>query len=84
MITGYQRLKENVTNGKTGNHEAVDFFRPVENPNKSRPLWGENQWPTIPDFRTRYETWIEKMKKLGMVIVEAQVSVSSYDMRPAD
>ena len=84
MITGYQRLKENVTNGKTDNHEAVDFFRPVENPNKSRPLWGENRWPTIPDFRTRYETWIEKMKKLGMVIVEAQVSVSSYDMRPAD
>ncbi|KAJ3526073.1 hypothetical protein NM688_g8305 [Phlebia brevispora] len=69
---GYQRLKENVTNGKADNHEAIDFYRPVENPDKTKPLWGENQWPTaIPGFREKYERWIEKMKKLGVIVMEA-------------
>jgi isopenicillin N synthase-like dioxygenase len=68
---GYQRLKENVTNGKADNHEGIDFYKPVENPDKSRPLWGENQWPTVPDFQTKYEKWIEKMKKLGLILMEA-------------
>lgn len=69
--TGYQRLRENVTNGKADNHEGIDFYKPVENPDKSRPLWGENQWPMVPDFRTKYEQWIEKMKNLGMILMEA-------------
>ncbi|KAL0961069.1 hypothetical protein HGRIS_006053 [Hohenbuehelia grisea] len=64
-------LKENVTNGKADNHEGIDFYRPVENPDKSKPLWGENQWPAIPGFREKYEAWIEKMKKLGLVVMEA-------------
>ncbi|KAF8133667.1 hypothetical protein EV363DRAFT_1430224 [Boletus edulis] len=67
----YQRLKENVTNGKADNHEGIDIYRPVENPDKSRPLWGENQWPTVLGFQTKYEKWIEKMKKLGMILMEA-------------
>lgn len=77
ITTGYQRLKENVTNGKADNHEGIDFYKPVENPDKSRPLWGENQWPTIPDFQIKYENWIGKMKKLGMILMEAQVSRST-------
>lgn len=69
---GYQRLKENVTNGKADNHEGIDFYRPVENPDKSKTLWGENQWPSVPGtFRQKYEQWIEKMKKLGMVVMKA-------------
>lgn len=69
---GYQRLKENVTNGKADNHEGIDFYRPVENPDKLKPLWGENQWPSAPGtFRQKYEQWIEKMKKLGIVVMEA-------------
>lgn len=68
---GYQRLKENVTNGKADNHEGIDLYKPVENPEKSKPLWGENQWPTIPDFQSKYEQWINKMKKLGMILMEA-------------
>ena len=44
---GYQRLKENVTNGKGDNHETIDFFRRVEYPDKTKTIWGENQWPTI-------------------------------------
>ncbi len=69
--SGYQRLKENVTNGKADNHEAIDLYRPVENPDKTKPLWGENQWPSVADFRAKYEIWIEKMKKLGMIVMEA-------------
>lgn len=71
IVVGYARLKENVTNGKADNHEALDLYRPVENPDKSKPLWGENQWPTVPDFKARYETWIAKMKSLGLILMEA-------------
>ncbi|KAI8978694.1 Clavaminate synthase-like protein [Trametes punicea] len=71
---GYQRLKENVTNGKADNHEGIDFYRPVEKPDKSKPLWGENQWPAIPGFKERYEAWIEKMKRLGMIVMEAMAT----------
>jgi len=68
---GYARLKENVTNGKADNHEGIDFYRPVENPDKTKPLWGENQWPRIPGFREKYEKWVEKMKALGLLVMEA-------------
>ncbi|KAI0061684.1 Clavaminate synthase-like protein [Artomyces pyxidatus] len=68
---GYARLKENVTNGKADNHEGIDFYRPVEHPDKSKPLWGENQWPDVPTFREKYEVWIQKMKTLGLVVMEA-------------
>ncbi|KAJ7675839.1 hypothetical protein DFH06DRAFT_1170709 [Mycena polygramma] len=69
---GYARLKENVTNGKADNHEGLDFYRPVDNPDKSKPLWGENQFPdSIPGFREKYEEWVEKMKKLGLIVMEA-------------
>jgi isopenicillin N synthase-like dioxygenase len=71
---GYQRLKENVTNGKADNHEGIDFYKPVAAPDKSRPLWGENQWPDVPGFRERYEAWIEKMKTLGLVVMEAMAA----------
>ncbi|KAJ3513036.1 hypothetical protein NLJ89_g3174 [Agrocybe chaxingu] len=68
---GYQKLKQNVTNGKADNHEGLDFYKPVKNPDKTKPVWGENQWPTVPGFREKYEQWIEKMKKLGLIVMEA-------------
>ncbi|KAJ7784577.1 hypothetical protein B0H16DRAFT_1402573 [Mycena metata] len=69
---GYARLKENVTNGKADNHEGLDFYRPVEEPDKSRPLWGENQFPDqVPGFREKYEAWVDKMKALGLIVMEA-------------
>jgi len=68
---GYARLHENVTGGKADNHEGIDFYRPVENADKTKPLWGTNQWPTVPGFRGKYEIWVEKMKKLGLIIMEA-------------
>ena len=71
---GYARLKENVTNGKADNHEGIDLYRPVENPDKSKPLWGENQWPSVPSFKEKYEKWIEKMKQLGLIVMQASVN----------
>jgi len=68
---GYARLRENVTNGLADNHEGLDWYKPVENPDKSKPLWGENQWPTVPGFREKYEEWVEKMKALGLIVMKA-------------
>ncbi|KAJ8080588.1 hypothetical protein AAF712_003034 [Marasmius tenuissimus] len=70
-VRGYARLKENVTNGKADNHEGIDFYRPVENPDKTKPLWGSNQWPDISGFRERYQKWTEKMQTLGLIVMEA-------------
>jgi isopenicillin N synthase-like dioxygenase len=71
---GYQRLKENVTNGKADNHEGLDFYKPVDNPDKTKPLWGENQWPAaIPEFEPKFTAWTNKMKELGIIVMEAYV-----------
>lgn len=70
--TGYQRLKENVTMGKADNHEAIDLYKPVPNPDRTKQLWGTNQWTNhVPGFRQNFEAWIEKMKQLGMIVMEA-------------
>jgi isopenicillin N synthase-like dioxygenase len=71
FLIGYQRLKENVTSGLADNHEAIDFYRPVENPDKGKLLWGENQWPSVPEFRGKYEAWVNKMKTLGLIVMHA-------------
>ncbi|KAH7928396.1 Clavaminate synthase-like protein [Leucogyrophana mollusca] len=68
---GYQRLKENVTNGKADNHEGIDFYKSVDQPDKTKPLWGENQWPDVPNFQRKFSQWVEKMKILGMLVMEA-------------
>ena len=53
------------------NQEAIDFYRPVENPDKRKLLWGENQWPSTPEFQEKYEAWISKMKALGLIVMHA-------------
>jgi isopenicillin N synthase-like dioxygenase len=76
---GYQRLKENVTMGKADTHEGLDFYRPVESPDKRKLLRGENQWPqegedeaeSIRGFRETFEAWVEKMKVLGLIVMQA-------------
>lgn len=68
---GYATLKENVTKGKADNHEGLDFYKPVENPDKTKPLWGENQWPSVLDFKDKYQRWVEKMKALGLIVMRA-------------
>lgn len=67
-------MKENVTNGKADNHEGLDLYASVASPDKSKPLHGENQWPSdadVPGFRAKFERWVEKMKALGMIVMEA-------------
>ncbi|CAE6466933.1 unnamed protein product [Rhizoctonia solani] len=74
LARGYQRLGENITQGKIDNHEGLDFYAPVANPDKAKPLWGENQWPSdddLPGFKTAYEKWVDQMKELGFVVMEA-------------
>ncbi|KJA24044.1 hypothetical protein HYPSUDRAFT_200860 [Hypholoma sublateritium FD-334 SS-4] len=68
---GYAKLNENVTSGKADAHEGLDLYRPVTNPDKTKPVWGENQWPEVPGFREKYEIWVEKMKALGLILMEA-------------
>jgi isopenicillin N synthase-like dioxygenase len=60
-----------VTNGKADAHEGLDFYKPVDNPDKTKPVWGENQWPSVAGFRDKYEIWVEKMKALGLILMEA-------------
>lgn len=82
--SGYQKLNQNVTQGKADHHEGIDFY--ASNPYKSlansstrpedrpglRPLEGENQWPTqMPHMKPRMEQWVDKMKILGLAVMEA-------------
>jgi len=60
--------------GSADNHEAIDFYRPVEDPDKEKLLWGENQWPTVSGFREKYEAWIDKMKGLGLIVMHAMAT----------
>ncbi|KAG6886960.1 hypothetical protein C0992_001432 [Termitomyces sp. T32_za158] len=72
---GYARLRENVTNGKADCHEGIDFYKPVANPDRTRPLGGENRWPAMRGFREAYEEWIAKMEVLGMAVMQAYAAV---------
>ncbi|CAG8681647.1 14258_t:CDS:2, partial [Acaulospora colombiana] len=39
---------------------------------KTKPLWGTNQWTKhVPSFREKYEAWIQKLLKLGLIVMEA-------------
>lgn len=59
--------------GKADNHEGIDLYAPA--PKKSmdpkKPLGGENPWPEVEGFRVAFEKWIEKMKTLGAVVMQA-------------
>ncbi|KAG8925775.1 hypothetical protein FRC01_009727 [Tulasnella sp. 417] len=66
------RNQDSARGGKADNHEAIDLYAPVDNPDKTKPLWGTNQWPEdVQSFRSTYEAWIEKMKALGLIVMEA-------------
>jgi isopenicillin N synthase-like dioxygenase len=72
QLEGYQRLGENVTQYKADYHEGLDFYRPVERPDKTAPLQGENQWPDNPaEFRETFERWIDRMLSIGMALMRA-------------
>jgi isopenicillin N synthase-like dioxygenase len=69
--SGYARLNENITNSLPDAHEGIDFYRPVASPDPSKPIWGTNQWPDIPNFREAYQEWTERMQVLGKAVMHA-------------
>ncbi|KAF8540266.1 hypothetical protein BDD12DRAFT_735061, partial [Trichophaea hybrida] len=70
---GYQRLGENVTQGASDHHEAIDYYRPVspelldpEDPGKGwKLLHGPNLWPEDEGFREAFEEFWERLRTLG-------------------
>lgn len=55
-------------------HEGLDLYAPVSNPDPTRPLHGVNQWPSqteVPNFQSTYERWVDRMKELGLIVMEA-------------
>ncbi|ELU44416.1 hypothetical protein AG1IA_01557 [Rhizoctonia solani AG-1 IA] len=61
-------LSQGIRDWETDMHEGLDFYAPVAKPDKTKPLWGENQWPTdedLPGFRSAYEKWIVQMKDMA-------------------
>jgi len=71
---GYQKLAENITQGKADWHEGIDLYR---EPGDLLPLlkekgalYGHNQWPTVPaEFRPTYDLYVKKMILLGTQIM---------------
>ncbi|KAI9696904.1 MAG: hypothetical protein M1820_007979 [Bogoriella megaspora] len=73
---GYQKLGENITQGKGDWHEALDFYREEENNTKEGPpyklLNGRNLYPQEPKgFETATKSYIEDMKRVGTAVVKA-------------
>ena len=70
---GYQKVGENVTQGKRDWHEAVDLYRNVETGEPPHKLChGPNLWPDTPkELKRRYEVYIERLLALGEVVVRA-------------
>ncbi|KAK5703439.1 hypothetical protein LTR17_022123 [Elasticomyces elasticus] len=56
-----------------GSHEALDFYRPVEDCHEPFGIGqGINQWPTKPDdFRLVVEAYTDQMEDLGKAVIGA-------------
>ncbi|KAI9729230.1 MAG: hypothetical protein M1834_007022 [Cirrosporium novae-zelandiae] len=74
---GFQRID----GGVKGAHEAVDFYRPVENYGPPYETgMGVNQWPTTPtNFRSISEMYTDKMLSLGTAVVRAMALALGVD-----
>lgn len=70
---GYQRLKQNITQGKVDHHEGLDLYARSRQPfDPAVPLSGENQWPVNSAvLRATVEGWQAKMCGLGLAVMEA-------------
>ncbi|KAI8808050.1 hypothetical protein BJ742DRAFT_289274 [Cladochytrium replicatum] len=77
LARGYQRLMQNITRYKKDYHEGIDLYAPIDDSHTLRKkgiktMAGENQWPSTPaEFRETYETYIEKLKKVGVATLRA-------------
>lgn len=74
------RLKQNVTKGKVDHHEGLDLYAPSLwpfDPDVKAALTGENQWPVDSEqLQATLRHWEEKMKVLGLAVMEACVPSS--------
>lgn len=71
---GWQRVGENVTQGKRDWHEAVDLYRDMDDPRGPpyETLKGPNRWPSTPSpLKETYQSYIADLLKLGEVVVRA-------------
>lgn len=70
---GYQKIRENVTEGKGDIHEAIDYYKEFEYEaygDLGHPLFGPNLWPQNPSrFKDVMEEYIEVMKGLSRKIL---------------
>ncbi|CAI5931795.1 unnamed protein product [Closterium sp. NIES-64] len=74
IFRGYQRLGENITQGRRDMHEAIDLYRehPADHPLvlSGKPLHGPNPWPSRPEhFRPVIEEYVTRMKALGRTVL---------------
>ncbi|KAI9829145.1 MAG: hypothetical protein M1832_000168 [Thelocarpon impressellum] len=79
---GYQRVGENVTQGKRDWHEAVDLYRDIDAGEPPYALCrGVNLWPRTPEgLRESYQAYIRQLAVLG----EAVVGAMGFALDPAD
>ncbi|CAA7397768.1 unnamed protein product [Spirodela intermedia] len=70
---GYQRLAENITEGRPDNHEAIDYYREVTAGmygSLGKTMEGTNPWPEYPsDFRQLMEEYVSQLKDLSRNIM---------------
>lgn len=76
LARGYQRLGENVTLGKRDAHEAIDFYREIDDafdqPRADGLLAGHNQWPrTPPELEAELKSYIDDVLQVGSRLVKA-------------
>ncbi|KAA8909689.1 hypothetical protein FN846DRAFT_600909 [Sphaerosporella brunnea] len=82
---GYQRLGENVTQGASDHHEAIDFYRPVEAEEAVGGkgyglLRGPNLWPDQPEgFRAAFEEYWKRLTQLGDAVMKAMAWALGYE-----
>ncbi|KAI9794602.1 MAG: hypothetical protein M1816_004489 [Peltula sp. TS41687] len=80
---GWQRVGENVTQGKRDWHEAVDLYRDVDD-SLGAPyevLQGPNRWPRTPaSLQETYKSYMTDLLKLGEAVVRAM----GYALDPED
>ena len=72
---GYQKIGENVTKGLQDFHEAIDFYRELEDDGGKPPfelLKGVNLWPEYPkELKNTYLEYLDEVKRVATAVVLA-------------
>jgi isopenicillin N synthase-like dioxygenase len=74
-IRGYQKVLENITQGKPDYHEAIDLYADDKQAldligDKKHPLNVQNQYPDYPQgFKSEIEKYVEEMNALGAKVM---------------